>query len=531
MYDYILKNKTIFIDVLFTFLIVFYLLLGMVLVFNIPYGFPYGGPDEPMHISMAIEILNNMHWPDWDSVHLLRSDYGVSYSTGSSIVYWLHAFTYGLFQSHRLGSYILFIAYLLINTLAYRKNRIAGYFMLAFLFPQVIFVFSYVNADVGTMLTALLFGLSVAFFVFNEKKYSNLLYVFFFAGLSITGRQHLWLLSFIILIIVLFIYRKAILEYSIKKLLLLVVIGLLPASWWFITSYLHNDGDILGIFTNAKSIVEFSQPNLPTLARQWIDINLYDFFKSLFSSLYATWGWMNIQLTSYSYLLILVIILFVLSELRLYLSKKIVFISIILFIVNILLLIVYSVFYDYQPQGRYLFPSIFLIIGLVVGSIIFKNINSNRFLIILIVLSLINVFNSVRLASNNYISNFWAIPTKIRIYNESVYNNYNLVIDSFIVDKNKLSVNGWAYDTKNNKPFESISLIITNSNNTYEINLKSKEREDVAAAFKKDGLLDSGFYLSSININSIKKGKYSVYFSFFINGERYITEVQKEINL
>lgn len=530
MYDYILKNKTISIDVLFTFLIVFYLLLGMVLIFNIPYGFPYGGPDEPMHISMAIEILNNMHWPDWDSLQLLRSPYGVSYSTGSSIVYWLHAFTFGLFQTHRLGSYILFIVYLLISTLAYRKNRIAGYFMLAFLFPQVIFVFSYVNADVGTMVTALLFGLSVSFFVFNEKKYSHLLYVFFFAGLSITGRQHLWLLSFIILIIVLFIYRKTILEYSIKKLLLLVVIGLLPASWWFITSYLHNDGDILGIFTNAKSIVEFSQPNLPILARQWIDINLYDFFKSLFTSFYATWGWMNIQLSSYSYSIVLIFILIILFQLKIILSKKIILTSIILFIVNILLLIAYSIFYDYQPQGRYLFPSFFLIIGLIVGSFISKNMNSNKFLILLILLSLVNVLNSVKLASNNYISDFWTIPTEIRIYNESVYNNYNLFIDSLIIDKNKLSVNGWAYDTKNNKPFESISLIITNSNNTYEINLKSKKREDVAVAFNKNGLLESGFYLSFINISNIKKGKYSVYFSFFINGERYSTEVQKEIN-
>ena len=65
-----------------------------ILIWHIPYTFPFGGPDELMHLSMADYISKHLSWPRWDSLEVVRNDYGVSYNAGGSIVYWLHGLSH-----------------------------------------------------------------------------------------------------------------------------------------------------------------------------------------------------------------------------------------------------------------------------------------------------------------------------------------------------------------------------------------------------------------------------------------------------
>jgi hypothetical protein len=112
------KNNNTLINAIFILSILTYVVLGQVLLWNIPYSFPFGGPDEPMHLSMAEYIARHLSWPQWDSTEVARNAYGVSYSPGGSIVYWLHGLSYKLFGHHRIGAYILLLLYLLLSIIA-----------------------------------------------------------------------------------------------------------------------------------------------------------------------------------------------------------------------------------------------------------------------------------------------------------------------------------------------------------------------------------------------------------------------------
>ena len=116
------QNYTTFVNTIFILFIIVYFFLGQYLLWNIPYTFPFGGPDEPMHLSMAEYIAKYLSWPQWDSTEVARNAYGVSYSPGGSIVYWLHGLSYKLFGHHRIGGYLLLLAYLLLSIIAYQKK-------------------------------------------------------------------------------------------------------------------------------------------------------------------------------------------------------------------------------------------------------------------------------------------------------------------------------------------------------------------------------------------------------------------------
>ena len=176
------KRTTTYVNILFILLIIAYAFLGQLLIWEIPYSFPFGGPDELMHLSMADYIAQHLSWPQWDSKEVVRNAYGVSYSAGGSIVYWLHGLSYKIFGHHRIGAFLLLLVYLALTIFMYRKNKLSGFLLLAGLLPQTLFIFSYVNSDAGTIVTALLLGISVGFFVTGEDKIKNFYYFSFLQG-------------------------------------------------------------------------------------------------------------------------------------------------------------------------------------------------------------------------------------------------------------------------------------------------------------------------------------------------------------
>lgn len=513
------------INILFFIIIAIYSILGLQLIWNIPYTYPFGGPDEAMHISMAEYISKHLSWPHWDSKELLRNAYGVSYSTGSSIVYWIHGIFYKIFEYHRMGSFFLLILYLLLTTFFFIKNKISGLILLAALLPQTLFVFSYVNSDGGTILTALLFGVSIGLFLHDSYNKKYLLLLFFFAGLTVTARQHLWAVSFFSFLFILF-YKRDVIKYYYKQnrsiIILSLFLALLPASWWFVTSFISNDGDILGVFTNVKSIKMFSTGDLPSLARDWKDFSVYPFLKGTLISLYANWGWLSLNLPSYAYWIIGII--FTISAILLYkfINKPIkVFIAFVI-IINFILMIIYSVFYDYQAQGRYLFPSIYIAIGLLSFYFLKKDINSKKLQLVLMVFIFLNLLFTIKLTLENYSNIFLKEPEIKQKTTYSFYPDAKLNIDKLEIVKNKLFISGWAYDKKTDTPFSKISFILEHKDIQYEIPLKKQERIDIVNAFKNPHLKKAGFLVKNITLKQIEKGAYEFYFIAHKNNKDYV---------
>jgi len=526
-----INNNKLF-HAVFILTIITYVILGQVLLWNIPYSYPFGGPDEPMHLSMAEYIASHLSWPQWDSTEVARNAYGVSYSPGGSIVYWLHGLSYKLFAHHRIGAYLLLLLYLFISILSYRKNQLAGFILLAGLLPQTLFTFSYINSDVGTIIAALLFGISVGAFLTGENTKKHFFLLLFFAGLTITAKYHLWVIAFLTLIWAIVYKRKVLFTYNKKIWILALLIGLIPASWWFITSYFANDGDILGVFTSAKAIAKFGAPNLPSLAREWSSFSMGDFLDSTLISLYANWGWMILHLHHYEYILVSIVAISVMIVLFKHIDKKIFIFFIMLILTNFAFMVVYSVAYDYQAQGRYLFPSLYIIIGITTAILINKKIFSKVLLSLLLLLSIQNVYFSTKLTLFSYVDTFLEKPVLWTNFPVEKYNkNIKFNIDDFQAIGGKLSLKGWAYDSEKHRAFDKTYLVLKKDNTYYKIDLKNESRPDVAIAFGNKKLDNSGFNAKLINLQILPAGIYDYLISGSIDNQTTYIKIGHRIKI
>jgi len=521
-------NRFDLIDITFISILIIYIFLSIILLINIPYTFPFGGPDELMHISMAKYISKHLSWPHWDSKELIRNSYGVSYSTGSAIVYWLHGLSYKLFGHQRVGSFLLLLIYLFLTTIIYKKNRLGAFFLLASLFPQTLFIFSYVNSDGGTVVSALALGLSIGIFI-NNTNYKYFMLVLFFAAFALTARQHLWVIAFLAFVWVIIYKYKDIIKFKKSYILIALLISLIPASWWFITSYFANDGDIIGAFTNAKSILQFSKEGLPSLGRDWEHFNILTFILSTLISIYANWGWLSIALDDNEYIFIAISVIIITFFIYKLFDKKLFAFFIFLIITNFLFMIIYSIFYDYQPQGRYLFPSIYIVVGIIVGTFVTKRVYNKNLLYLLIIFVIINIYFSFKLLFTGYI--FLDKPIKTNYNNIALYENKTLHLDTLkIVDK-RLFVRGWIFNEKNGQIFKTLYLVLKKDNKFYKIELEHREREDVAKAFKSKNIINSGFYRGMIDVKSLEKGIYKCYIFTIINNKPVLIDTKKSLKI
>ncbi len=525
------RNKN-YVNILFIGLLLAYAFLGQYLLWHIPYSFPFGGPDEPMHLSMAEYIAKHLSWPQWDSTEVARNAYGVSYSPGGSIVYWLHGLSYRLFGYHRLGAYLLLLLYLLVSTLAYRKNQLAGFILLAGLLPQTLFTFSYVNSDVGTIIAALLFGLSVGLFLTGENTRKNFFILLFFAGLTITAKLHLWAIAFLTLVWVVMYKRKVLFVLPKKVWLIAILIGLVPASWWFITSYLSNDGDMLGIFTSAKAIAKFGTPDMPSLARAWVDFSMSDFLDSTLISLYANWGWMSLPLEMYNYYSVTIVAIALIVLVYKHIDTKIFIFFCMLVLANFGFMVVYSVGYDYQAQGRYLFPSLYIILGMIAAIFIHKNVYSKMLLWLLIVLSVFNLYFSTKLTLYSYVDAFLTKPVLWQdVPAEKHSHSAKFNIDGFQIADGKLSMRGWIFDTQKNKAFDTVYLVLKKENTYYKIVLDKEPRPDVAHAYGNKQLNTSGFTAKLIDLHMLPKGIYNYLFAVSLDDNVTFIDIGNKLKI
>jgi len=335
------------------------------LVSNLTYLWPYGGNDEPMHLSMAHYIAEHLAWPPWDSAETERF-MGISYATSPSLNYWFEGLLLKSTGYDRLSQLLLFCVCLSVFVCAARKNPLAGLLALALIVPQAVFVFSYLNSDAWTATVALLLGVAVDAFVANPTKTKNIVALFAAAAACLTCRYHLWAIGFVAFAVPLLSRLRLLMKENPRALIAATAIGLAIASWWPVTSFLANDGDPIGFSAARSERLLFAQPHDPSFMMVAPRFDPADFAERLGKSLYGWWGWSTIALP-YIYYKAALLIGLPLAGFAILRHSHRAGLIVLLLLVNLGLMLWRASTYHYVLwQGRYLFPALFISIGILV---------------------------------------------------------------------------------------------------------------------------------------------------------------------
>jgi Tfp pilus assembly protein PilF len=364
----IARKSNRFLKTILVLVSLYYLVSVIWLVVYLPDFQPLGGPDESLHISLTKYLVNHHSWPAWDTPELKRYVTGASYATGSSFGYWVEAVFLEFTGRNRISGLLFFGVIFGILVWVFRKSPLAGLAGFALLTPQTIFIFSYVNSDAWSCLIAFLLGCAIVRFKKDPTSTARLTELMIASGACISCRNHIWAIGFVALLFAIIPHLKSIIQKNLKGLCIALIAGTIIASWWPITSYLVNDGDFIGLASGKKAVELFGDPEQNSLAQSLDQFNWPVFTIWTSCSFYGRWGWMTVSLPGICYVLALPLfmglILLLWSRMTRWLP---IFLTLILF--NIILLLVYSTTYDFQPQGRYLFGSYFIILGIMAHEI------------------------------------------------------------------------------------------------------------------------------------------------------------------
>lgn len=251
-----------------------------------------------------------------------------------------------------------------------RRRYIASLLALSIgLLPQFIFVMSYTNLDAHSVAISGLLGLALTLFVLQplNKKYIAFLGIAA-AGLLPLAKYNFFILDLPVIATMIYLFYKKQIAILQIKMLLLWSIGsfLVISSFWYIrNAILYHDplGQSFALHEMAKyhslgQAMPLNQYSLSSFA------NMH-FFDILFRSFYVAFGEMFYYLEDYKYtvpalltVLSIVILVTVIAEhTRNY--KRLLIAGIaygVMLILTVGQVLYNSLVYDFQPQGRYLFP-------------------------------------------------------------------------------------------------------------------------------------------------------------------------------
>jgi len=233
--------------------------------------------------------------------------------------------------------------------------------------PQFAFVSAYINNDAFANLISSLVIFSFLSFIQGKTVKSIIILSIVFAFGLITKKTIFFFIPAIFFLIVIMMLRKKINLKEVAFLMGFVAISsLLIASWFFIRNInLYNDVFLTQVemktvpyYVDAKSLFSF--------------YFIYPFIPGLFGSLWGVFGWMNVALPFFIYILLFLFCAVMFISVAKNVSMQKIMNEKILFAVScIILCIAGVVFYNLsysQHQGRFLFPvisfiSIFMVYG------------------------------------------------------------------------------------------------------------------------------------------------------------------------
>lgn len=362
------------------------------LIWSISYPFGHA-PDEPLRYDIANFIYKYKQLPVInDSRLFFDPKYGVNYAALPNFPYILSGIfmivfkgiglPFSEFYFARLVSVlsgvgtILFI-YLICKKLI--KDSIIRYIipiMVAFI-PQFSFICSYVNQDAFMVfLSTVLIYLCIEGRE-NNWDYNIVIKVGVVGGGILLSYINGYIVLLAVLIYVLITYNNIVSLEFLKKIGICLAIMLLISGWWFLRNAIVNNGDFLGLtatklFSEKHAVPEFRPSVRPTyhnLGKTMIDVLKDKYWvKTSFYSFWGILGWMNVYLPNLFYRMVDIFTgLFIISLIKMKIdiirkkvsinNVKLIMVLLFNFVASILLSLYYTVYSDYQAQGRYVYPA------------------------------------------------------------------------------------------------------------------------------------------------------------------------------
>lgn len=381
------EKRYILLLVLFSFLL--YLLWAAIIPYN-------KAPDEYQRFDVVRFIFKYRTLPLAGDTRLDYGPYGITYATTPYFPYIISAWisimlkaiglNIPLYLSSRLLSVIsgtgtVFFTFLICKKLFNKESNLKYYVpcMLA-LIPQFAFINSYTNQDSFTIfLTSIMIYLWFKG-VEDNWDYKTVIYTGITCGLMLLSYLNGYTIILATLLIVLLSYKDKLSKAFFYKLLLCLGVMFLVSGWFFIRNALHYNGDFLGLrymseLSETLALDNFKPSLRATLAKRNLGVIHLLFrtpwVKLTFKSFWAVFDYMAVYVNPGYYGFIFILNIAALTGLMGLIIKnvkdgilkgirdnKIYFALALSIIMSILLHIYYSVYSDYQPQGRYIFPAL-----------------------------------------------------------------------------------------------------------------------------------------------------------------------------
>lgn len=372
-----------------------FVIMGLVFITHIQPEGPNTAPDEGTHFNWNVKfIIDHKQLPvsGEDDIPLLQAcrdttwgkvpctySYqaypGANYVFAAGVSWIMHEITgVSYLNGARLAALFWGVAF--INLLYFmvlrvtRNPNISAIITASVAFiPQVIFSASYVNQDAHSLAIGALVGYALIRFIQDQRVSSYIIAGIAFGGLLPLAKFNYFLLCFMVaaVLIVAVIYKKISWQH-IGKLALWCLAGFIVfAGFWYGRNIMLYHDPLGQSFTlHAMSAYhELGQAKDFSLVTLQESTRL-GFFETLFRSFFLAFGPMSYYLDGPVYAIVsfclfaLIFIFFYICTLVSPATRKyaiIVFGSVILFILMALGLVYQNAtVYDFQPQGRYLFP-------------------------------------------------------------------------------------------------------------------------------------------------------------------------------
>jgi putative flippase GtrA len=356
-----------------------------------------GGPDEAIHYNFNVKyIMENHSLPvsgrdDLEAYGAcLPNPIGLvpcvySYNTYPGPNYIFGAIMASIFGGHaitpevasRITSFVsglVFVTFAYAAVYAMLKRRLFAAVLVACIafIPQVLFTNSYNNMDAHSLAISAIFGFAMIKFLQQPRNRKwQIAYAISLFGLIPVSKYNYFVLGVVGFAVAVYVFitqkfsQKDILRFALYAFLSFMVL----ASFWYIRNLVLYQ-DLLGQSFVVKTMAEhhplgpaysFSPTGLGVLLQ-------HEFFNILFKSFFFAFGLMNYFLAEHIYTMVLLVLLVCSSLFFFNLaqpainrreSRKLVAATFLYMgvFVGVLLSVAYnSLHYDFQPQGRYMYP-------------------------------------------------------------------------------------------------------------------------------------------------------------------------------
>lgn len=412
------------------------LILMFILYFTWSLLIPYGkAPDEPLRFDIVNFIYKYHSLPILGDKRLMYDGYsGVSYAALPCLPYIIEGIIciilskIGIaFQAYQIARFIsvlsgigsVYFLYLSCNKL-FTNFHTKFFVTLMFAFiPEFSFVCGYVNQDAFMIfLVSIITYLGIEG-IRNNWAYKTVIKIGIISGFVLLAYLNGYVILLSILILVILSYKHKDKNFCLKLLLSLLIMFSI-SGWWFIRNFILYNGDILGMKTNALMSKILGAPYRPSLHEKGISLFQMIFknnwLPNSFNSYWACFGWMDITLPFYYYIFMLFLIILSVSGWAFYVYNKkskiklnnnsyFYIFNIISILLSICLSLYYSLYIDFQPQGRYIYPGLIasiIIIGKGIDNIITDKYKKYVYSVLIFIFLNINVIALFKYIFINY---------------------------------------------------------------------------------------------------------------------------------